>query len=136
MSGITFDHINKRISFNTKAPSILGSSIKNAKLLSILHYSTALKYRDIAQAHANIFPYLPQGTPNDFRSYNYIQLELLSGEVVVLGLPWIDLNSVVVNEEITFVVTIPNKSSSDLTRIRNALISNGIDDFKVELLEP
>lgn len=136
MSGISYELIDKRISFTTVAPTILGASIKNAKLLSILDYTTASTMADIIQKHINLYPYLPQGTPNDYRKYKYLHLELLSGEVAVFGIPWIDEQSIVVNQDITYVVTIPSQSVSDLTIIRNALISNGIDNFTVDVKAP
>ena len=62
MPAATFE-IGKTFTFNTRAPSVLGSIIKNAKLTSILDYDDAIKLDNIDLKFRTIYPLLPANTP-------------------------------------------------------------------------
>lgn len=89
---------------------------------------------DTQAMHVNVYPYLPSGTPNNPASYNWIKVRLASGQISVLGVPWINPESIVQVESRTAKVTIEDISADDLQGIRNALVTNGYTNIKVELV--
>ncbi|MNJ03121.1 hypothetical protein D3C73_1633220 [compost metagenome] len=54
-----------------------------------------------------------------------------NGEVEVLGVPWIDPNSIEVITDRKLVVTIGSISESTEQLVRKALLQNGISDFQI-----
>ncbi len=112
-------------SFSVYPVAILGTGFENATVLSIMDLETAMAFEDVRQLHISVFPSLPAGTPNDPKSYNYLRLRLASGVTKVIGLAWIDNDSVELVEMQTITVKIPNVVSSDQVKIRNALAANG-----------
>lgn len=112
--------INRHYSFNTYAPSILGASYRNAKLIGILDYTSAIKIKNIEQLHRQVYPYLIPGTPNDLTSYTYYHFVVGQTEVV-LSSYWIVESSI---EEVTSVninIRVFNTQPSDVQIIRDQL---------------
>jgi len=119
--------------FNTLAPAILGSNVKNATVLGIIDYTTASNYITPETRHVDVYPYLPTGTVNDPKKYTYILFKSESNVKFVLGLPWIDLATVVQVVSLTINVTVNNASTGDANRIRDSLILLGFNSFTVTI---
>lgn len=113
---------------------LLGNNFKNVKVLAIMDRDSANTIGDTQAMHVNVYPYLPSGTPNNPASYNWIKVRLASGQISVLGVPWINPESIVQVESRTAKVTIEDISADDLQGIRNALVTNGYTNIKVELV--
>jgi hypothetical protein len=119
--------------FNTLAPAILGASFKNVTVLAILNYNVASSYINIESNHVNIYPYLPVGTVNDPKTYQYLLIKTQTGENTVLALPWINLATVNKVVSQTIAVTVNNVTVSDTTKIRDSLILLGYTDFAITI---
>lgn len=121
--------LNKTYTFNTLAPAILGTQLVNAKLLSMMDYSTAISYDNIDLKFRKIFPALPRGTPDQPESCVYYRFLSESGEKVILADQWIDLTTVEVIEHINFQVNFTNASMIDISRVRDALNALGYQNY-------
>lgn len=126
--------LNSVYNFNTVAPAILGLEFKRVTVLAILNYSVANTFINIETNHVNIYPYLPPGTINDPKTYQYLLIKTESGNDTVLAIPWIDLNSVTQVTTQSIVVTLNNVSTTDTVKIRDAMIMLGYNDFKITLM--
>ncbi len=120
-------------SFETRAPAILGAKIKNAKLVSILDYSTAVKTYSVNSQHANIYRHLPMGTVRDPSKYTYYVFETVNGERKCFADVWINDTSVTVVTADTLVVTVYNTNNDDRERLRTLLLSAGFDQFSIDI---
>lgn len=83
-------NIYNTVSFETYCPQILGTVYKGAKILSLPDAdSVRLSGVDIASKYANIYPFLPEGSPKSFDKCLYLKLMLVSGVIDYVALPWI-----------------------------------------------
>lgn len=130
-SSISSDNIDKVLSLTTYAPALLGSNFQRVKLLGILDYRSVYPWIDPAATHANVFPSLPPGTPNNHTKYSYAKFEFPNGKIVILGLPWINDSTVEVIEEVTFNVVIRGEDITKFQTIQDALLNAGINDFTI-----
>lgn len=126
--------INKIYSFNTKAPALLGSAIKNAKLLGVLDYTSAVTHDNIDLKYRAIYPLLPVGTVDQPEACVYYRFLSESGERIVLADQWIEESSIELIEHINFKVTFSQASIVDMSRVRDALLSLGYTSFKIDQL--
>lgn len=126
----------KIYSFSTYAPEVLGNNFQNVKVMAILDYDTARSTGiDLLSRHRQVYPRLPQGSSNRPEDYDYAKIALSDGTYTVLGLPWIVPNSIVEIGAQTIVVKIYDRTSADLDRVRNALLSNSITNFNITIDE-
>lgn len=126
--------IGKVYNFNTKAPSLLGISIKNAKLIGIFDYNTALTHDNILLKYRQIYPLLPAGTPNSPETCIYYHFKSESGEKIVLADQWIEESTIEVVEHINFKVTFNQASLQDISRVRDALNALGYTNYTITQL--
>lgn len=124
--------LNKTFTFNTLAPSILGAQMKNAKLLGMMDYSTAITYDNIDLKFRQIYPVLPPNSPDQPESCIYYRFLSESGVKIVLADAWIDLTTVEVVEHINFQITLNDCSMADKDRIRDALNALGYQNFVIK----
>lgn len=123
--------LNKVYTFVTRAPSVLGATIKNAKLVGIMVADTARKTSNIDLHYRKIFPLLPPGTPDDVNSCVYYEFVGESGERFIYADQWIDMSSVEIVDHIKITATITNASLNDVSRIRDALNAMGYRAFTI-----
>lgn len=116
--------INSSYTFNNRAPAILGSGYKNAKLVAILDSKMAGTLINIQSQHVNIYPYLPQSTPNSPEKYTYLVFEI-NGERKVIAEEWIDELSVVESSSQNVQIDIKNVTTQDIVKLRNMLTIGG-----------
>lgn len=117
--------INKHYNFSVYANSVLGTSYKNTKLLSILDYNTALKFSNIELQQRQVFPYLPPNTLADHTKYSYY-LFLHNGKEVVIADTWIVPSSVEETEGLNYTLQLNNVSTTQLAVVRDQLRLLGI----------
>ena len=123
--------IGKVYSFNTRSPVFLGAVQQRVKLKSIVDADMARRYEPIDQLHAEIYPTLPPGTPNDPNALTYYIFEGLNKKLIILADSWIDVSSVEVIEYVTISVNIPRASLSDVEKVRMALSAANIEGFVI-----
>lgn len=126
--------LGKIYTFNTKAPSILGTTIKNAKLSSIIDYETAKLFDNIDLKFRSIFPLLNDNTSDDPSLSIYYKFKTESGENIILADKWIDFTSVVIVEDISFKVVVTNASIGDIDRVKNAMNALGFLSYEIVVL--
>lgn len=112
----------------------MGTDYTRVMVLSIMDYEMAKQLSDIVSKHINVFPYLPEGTPNDPAQYDYLCVRMGNNEKRVIGIPWIKLDTVELVESRSCIVTIDDISGADLERIRAALATNGYDKLSIKLV--
>lgn len=119
--------IGQRFSFEVYPTAILGNNFRDVRLEGIISARTAASYGvDIEALHANVYPSLPPGTaPNDPFQYNYIRIQYPSGELAVLGIPWIRQETIQISTGGRVTLAFEDKTQADLDRILLALSSNG-----------
>ena len=130
------DLVGQRITVQSVAPPVLGTEYKNVLVDSILSFRAASKYRNLAELHKQVYPYLRSLAPgfqNDPKSYNYVLFLTSENEPVVVGIPWLlsDTISIVSNSEL--VVRIPGYSNDLADVVRRQLVAAGILEFTVEV---
>lgn len=119
--------------FDVYPSAILGTSFQNVTILSIMDYESALNFGDIASLHINVFPYLPDGTPDDPTATDYVRIRTSSGVATILGVNWINLLTIEQVNSRRAVVTVEGVTNSDVPRIINALVQNGFNNVDVKL---
>jgi len=126
--------IGKTIQFETQAPAILGSIVKNVKALGFLDPGSAKSIKDIFAKHAEVYPYLPSGVAADSAtSYSYLKVQLPDGSFDVYGLPWIKQDTVNVITDTDIVARIKGKNASDVDKVRTALLAQGFDADELDI---
>lgn len=117
--------INNHYNFSVYANSILGTSYRNARLVSIMDYNTALKFDNIVLQHNRVYPYLPANTLEDATKYTYYKFRVGNRDVVLADV-WIEESSIELSTGTDFNVKLINVSSSQLGTVRDQLRLLGI----------
>lgn len=117
--------INNHYNFSVYANSILGTSYRNARLVSILDYKTALKFSNIVLQHKRVYPYLPANTLEDATKYTYYKFKVGDKDIVLADV-WIEDSSIELSVGTDYNVKLINTSSSQLAAIRDQLRLLGI----------
>lgn len=125
--------VNGKYNFEVFPTAILGNDFKNVVVLGIVHPSIAQNFLDIEATHVQVYPYLVTGTPNDARGYDYLMIRTISGIITVLGLPWINADTIENVESGTMVVEIVNVTSQDIQRVSDSLVANGYNQFNIKM---
>lgn len=118
--------LRKVYNFNVYPAVFLGSDFSGSTVLSFLSPTDALKEIDIYALHAKYYAYLPSGTPNDPTGYDYVRILLPSGNKIILGIPWIDSNSIQLIMSQTVTVSLTGIIPGDVAKIKSLLAANGI----------
>lgn len=130
-AAISSDNIGKVLNLATYAPGVLGSNFQRVKLVGILDYRSVFSLIDPAAVHANVYPSLPSGVPNNYSKYSYAKFEYSNGKEFVLGIPWINQDTVEIVEQVKFTVEIFDEDITKFNAIRDALIQAGINNFVI-----
>jgi len=125
--------LKKVYSFTLYPTVILPGDYTNVTVMGIIDYETALQLADIPAIHTNVYPYLPTGTPDDPSQYDYLKVKLSSGVITVLGLPWINLNTVELVESLRATIVVEDVTNNDATRLRECLVQNGFNNITISI---
>lgn len=117
--------INSYFNFSVYANSVLGTSYRNVKLLSILNYHTALKFANIELLQKQVFPYLPPGTPSDHTQYNYYLFSYKDKDLVLADV-WIQQNSIEKTVGLNYNLKLNDVTPTQIATIRDQLRLLGI----------
>lgn len=116
------------INFSVYPSAVLGSNFNRVKVLSVLDPATAKLFADVVALHNNIYPYLTDPdkvTYKKYTDYNYIKVRLSNGTETVLGLPWINMETVVVVTSTTARFDIALDTPDEINDILALLRANG-----------
>ena len=127
--------INKIYNFNTRAPSILGVSYANMKVIGIMTFQRAVVtdgYADLATQHENIRTLIPN-LPT-LQDSTFILFEKTTGEneQVLLSTDYIDDTTVVLVSTLTRTLILNDIDSETLTVVKTALKELGVKNFELE----
>jgi len=117
--------IREIYSFDVYPAGVLGNGFQNVTVLAVMDQESANQIIDTQAVHVDVYPYLPAGTPNNPSAYNYLKIRTANGETTVLGVPWINEESIVHVDSTEITVKIGNVVASDVAAIRAALQQNG-----------
>ncbi len=118
------------VSFETYAPAVLGTSYKNCKVMSHLSAEDARALgSDVVARHANIYPSLPVGTPNDPAAYMYVKVKLVSGKTDILGVMWIKKESITTRQPNRITVVLEDVGYDDVRNIQDILSAANYSNF-------
>lgn len=124
--------VGKTYNFGLYPSAILGGNYTGVEVLGIVKPTIAAKYADIVALHAQVFPYLPQGVDNNYSSYDYVLLKTATGDVTVIGVTWINADTVEEISSCNITVVLSGVTTSDITKISNALTINGFNNFTIK----
>lgn len=127
--------LSSTVSFDLYPAHLLGTSIKNAKVLGLVDAATAQALGfDAPAVHAQVFVTLPPGTPNAYDKYFYIHLKLASGQRSFIGLPWIKDDTYVEEMIRTVAFYVENISPDQQNLAVQALSAIGLKVSKTEII--
>jgi len=121
------------ISFDVYPATIIGSRFVDVKVLALLDKETANLWIDAEAMHANVYPTLPAGVPDDPSQYQYVKFKHTNGTVSILGIPWINPDSITLSQRGTLTITVNDVGTVDKDRIIRALAANGYRIAKLTL---
>ena len=117
--------INKTYTFNTLAPSKLGVTIRNAKLIEVESYSSAKLSFDVDSMYREIYPLLPTGVLDAPQNSIYYTFKGENNEKIKLADIWIDAPSIVLVDAIDIRIDIPGVDLTDVALLQNYLTALG-----------
>lgn len=123
------------VSFQLHPRHVLGTGYSRAKVLGVLDHRTASQYIDVPATHANVFPSLPAGTPNDYRSYWYVKLLLSSGIETCIGIPWIIDSSLIIHENSSLQITLRDVGPQEQEELIRLITARGFTIADVKVLD-
>lgn len=126
--------LDTTVSFDLYPVALLGTGIKNAKVLSIVSAATAnaLGFDTIA-THAAVYPTLPAGVPDAHDGYHYLQLRTSNGDITYVGLPWIKESTYAVQTIRNVRFSLENVTPENQEHAIQSLSAIGLRVAKVEI---
>lgn len=127
--------LDDTISFTVYPSAILGTGFTRVKVLDVLSAETVRLLGFDAQAmHANVKPTLPPGAPEKYNDYKYLKLKYSNGAIGFVGLPWINMSTVVVSAHTTARLTVALNTPADADKIVDMLRANNFNEITLEML--
>lgn len=127
---VSIDDIGKTASFSLYPSAIIRDEFRDVKIEAIATADNATKY-NLAEMHANVYGTLPEGSPNDYRSYKYLIVRFPSGQTMAVGIPWIVENSFELYSTTNINVEIRGKGIENVDEIRRILAARGYTDVTI-----
>jgi hypothetical protein len=124
--------VGDRVSFKTKAPSILGEYYKNVKIDAIFGVKMARKFRDVDAIHNDVVNQTDLAAI-DINDVSFIMFEN-NGNDVVLSTYWLDMDTVTTSSSVIGQVTIDNIRYEDLSIIETRLRELGYGGLTIKAL--
>lgn len=128
------DSLQLRSTYNlsTLAPTILGATLKNVKLTSIVDYDVAIRQDTVDRKFKAIYAVLDVKPVNDPTICTYYVFKTEQGTSVILADVWIDMNSVTLVTSQNFRISVTGTSSADINRLKAAMVALGFTSFNIE----
>lgn len=131
---MSFSFQNRKVySFDVYPSAILGTGFKNITVQAVLDYDSALSFGDIDAMHANVYRYLPPGTPNRPQDFDYLLIKTDQGTTTIIGVPWIVEETIELVQALKMTVVIDGVGNNDIERVRACLSQNGFDKISISL---
>lgn len=129
---LTQDNYGKTLSFETVA----GEKFNNLRFISLPDADIVKELGQDPQAkHQQYWPYINDGTPNNYRAYSYAKFIDANDKPQYFGVPWIRESSIVENSSPATRITLPAGTTQDqIDSVRSMIIAAGIEGFTVETL--
>lgn len=124
---ISIEDIGKTASFSIYPSAIIRDGFKDVRIEAVATADTATKY-NLAELHANVYGTLPEGVPNDYRSYKYLIVRFPSGETMAIGLPWIIDSSFELYSTTNINIEVRGKGVENVDELRRILAARGYTD--------
>lgn len=123
-------------SFDVYPVPIIGNGFKRVTVQSVLDYDTALGFDDVETRHQNVYAFLPEGTPNNPRFFDYLLIRTEDNIQTIIAVPWIKEDTIVVVKSLKIEAIIEDiDSAAELELIRACLSQNGYNKFSLRLLD-
>lgn len=127
------DLIGKVVSFQLYPSAIVTDDFTNCKVIAVGSHESASGFISPARLHSTIYATLPEGTPNDYRAYEYVLIKKQDNTITAVGIPWVKDNSVVIVGSIELHATIRNKTIEDIDLLRKVLMENNFSDIDITI---
>jgi len=125
--------LKKTYKFDTLAPSILGASYSNVKVIGIITAAEAKKYRDIHTLHNTVSPVI-SGLPAVVNDLTYILFKKIEGdEEFVLAKEYIDIFTIQLVTTTNLRITMENITTDTASVISARLKELGFYNFELQL---
>jgi hypothetical protein len=122
--------IGSTYNLNLLSPAILGSGYKNATVMGILDFDSAMIVQDVVPIHAAVYSSLPTGTPVNAKDLLYIKIKTSTNEVRVIAMDWLSSAPTKVTS-VNATVVLKDVDLSKLPLLRAALQQNGFVNFDI-----
>lgn len=120
--------------FDTVAPSLLGTTIKNAKLIALFDYQVAVTFDNVEVRHASVRPMLPAGSAFDNpQVFSYLYLQTETGSRIVIAYPWIKEDTISKTTNQSVVISVNDATANDAIKIRQMLALAGYHSVNIEV---
>lgn len=126
------ENTGKTLTFETVA----GEKYSNLKFVSLPDADMVADtgYDPMAR-HTQYWPYINDGTPNDYRAYPYAKFINAENKAVYFGIPWIRESSIVENSSPATMFTFPaGTTAAQIDNVRAMCLASGIEGFTVTTL--
>lgn len=134
---MSYDFVTRRTySFSVYPSALFGTDFGQCRVLSVMDAETAQRSGlDVVAKHAQVKPSIPDsvGMPNDPYAYDYVQFLTPSGARVILGIPWIDEQTIEVVTSQTATAVIAGITARDVPIIKQALAMNGYNNVTISI---
>ena len=120
-------------SFSVYPAALIGNNFVGVTVMAVMDYQSANREIDTQACHVAYYPSLPSGTPNKPSGYNYVKIKTTAGNTTILGLAWINEDTITVVTSRTITAVIGDVSAADLVRIKNALVQNGFNSVQLSI---
>lgn len=127
----TLFEVGKAYSFSVHPSNIIENVFDHVVCTATFDSKVASLFIDIDAMHAQVYSYIPSGIVDNASLYPYAQFRLQDGSSVVLGIPWINTDTIEVSEAQMFVVYVRGESLSRLDDLRASLTENGFTDIEI-----
>ena len=123
--------INTIYNFTLYGSSVLGTGYKNATVMALLDFDSAIAIQDVVSLHASVYASLPSGTPVNAKDLIFVKIKTSTGEIRILAMDWISSQPTKVTSSV-ITVTINDTDLSQLPLLRTVLQKNGFNNFKID----
>lgn len=122
-------------SFEVYPEQVIGDNFENVTVLGIIDRETAETITKITTKHPLVYPYLPDGIPNNPDDYTYLKIRTQSGAVTVIATEWIRENTIVEVKSRHLVVDFPDFDPTKLPFLRELLAANDMPGYTTKFIE-
>lgn len=122
--------VGKAYSFSVHPSNIIENVFDQAVCLATYSADIASIFLDLEAIHAQVYPYLPSGTPDSPLEYNYVQFQLPDGSKKILGIPWINIDTITVSDVVMLTIKVRGVTANDINEVR-AILQQKYNDIEI-----